>query len=100
MPLSGRKAQAARNDEAILAAAREVFVQDPAAPVAAVAKAAGVGISALYRRYPGKEDLLATLCAEGLRTFVGVARDASTEADPGRRSRRSSGASSTPTSTR
>ncbi len=49
-PLSGRKAQAARNDTLILAAARAVFTADPSAPIAAVAERAGVGISALYRR--------------------------------------------------
>jgi AcrR family transcriptional regulator len=42
-----RAAQAARNDQAILDAAREVFVADPTAPIAAVADRAGVGISAL-----------------------------------------------------
>lgn len=48
-------------------------MQNPQAPVAAVAKRAGVGISALYRRYPGKEQLLQKLCADGLRTFISVA---------------------------
>ncbi|GAA4851074.1 TetR/AcrR family transcriptional regulator [Luteimicrobium xylanilyticum] len=81
-PLSGRRAQAARNDEAILDAARRVFVDDPEAPVAAVAHAAGVGISALYRRYPGKEDLLARLCLDGLRRFVEVATSAEAVPDP------------------
>jgi AcrR family transcriptional regulator len=81
-PLSGRRAQAARNDAVILAAAREVFMAAPDAPVAAVAQAAGVGISALYRRYPSKEELLATLCLDGLRRFVEVARAALDVADP------------------
>ncbi|MFD5175281.1 TetR/AcrR family transcriptional regulator [Nocardia sp. NPDC058379] len=67
--LSGRKAQAARNDGLILDAARAVFLDDPTAPIAAVADRAGVGISALYRRYPSKEVLLRTLCHEGLRRF-------------------------------
>jgi AcrR family transcriptional regulator len=68
--LSGRRAEAARNDERIKAAARDVFVADPGAPVSAVAKAAGVGVAALYRRYPSKEDLLRTLAAEGLARYV------------------------------
>lgn len=72
-PLSGRKAQAARNDELILDAARAVFVEDPGAPIAAVAERAGVGISALYRRYGSKEDLLGRLCADGLRAYIAVA---------------------------
>jgi AcrR family transcriptional regulator len=74
--LQGRKGQAARNDGAILAAARDVFLEDPKAPIAAVAERAGVGISALYRRYPGKEDLLRKLCHDGLRRFIQEAEDA------------------------
>ena len=69
-PLSGRRRQAARNDELILEAAREVFLADPAAPISAVAKRAGVGISALYKRYESKEDLLRTLCGNGLQRFI------------------------------
>src|SRR5262245_43502486 len=69
-PLSGRRAQAARNDQRILDAAREVFVADPDAPIAAVAERAGVGMSALYRRYPSKQDLLARLAADGLRRYL------------------------------
>ncbi|MBL1072822.1 TetR/AcrR family transcriptional regulator [Nocardia sp. 2] len=67
--LPGRKAQAARNDELILAAARDVFLADPKAPISAVAERAGVGISALYRRYPSKEVLLRTLCYDGLHRY-------------------------------
>ncbi|MEC3920418.1 TetR/AcrR family transcriptional regulator [Nocardia sp. CDC160] len=67
--LPGRKAQAARNDELILAAARDVFLAEPKAPISAVAERAGVGISALYRRYPSKEELLRTLCYDGLRRY-------------------------------
>ena len=74
--LSGRRGQAARNDERILAAAREVFVADAAAPISAVAARAGVGISALYRRWPGKEDLLRQLCRDGLRQYVEEAETA------------------------
>ncbi len=74
--LSGRKAEAARNDGAILAAAREVFMADPGAPVSAVARAAGVGVGALYRRYASKEILLQTLCADGLHRFVAIAQAA------------------------
>lgn len=70
-PLSGRRRQAARNDERILESARAVFLANPDAPISAVAKHAGVGISALYTRYASKEDLLRKLCGDGLQTFVG-----------------------------
>ncbi len=68
--LSGRQAQAARNDEVILAAARAVFIADPGAPISAVAERAGVGISALYRRYASKEELLRKLCSDGLARYI------------------------------
>jgi AcrR family transcriptional regulator len=67
---SGRRADAARNDERILVAAREVFVADPGAPIVAVAQRAGVGVGALYRRFASKEELLRALCAEGLRRYT------------------------------
>jgi AcrR family transcriptional regulator len=69
-PLSGRRAEAARNDGRILDAARAVFLADPEAPISAVAAEAGVGISALYRRYPSKQDLLRTLAADGLSRYI------------------------------
>src|SRR3954464_2778453 len=50
--MDGRRAQAARNDTAILEAARAVYAADPEAPKPSGAARAGGGISALYRRYP------------------------------------------------
>ncbi|MEV4239533.1 MULTISPECIES: TetR/AcrR family transcriptional regulator [unclassified Nocardia] len=79
--LPGRKAQAARNDGLILAAARAIFLADANAPIAAVAERAGVGISALYRRYPSKEVLLRTLCHEGLRRYNAEADAALEDSD-------------------
>jgi AcrR family transcriptional regulator len=79
--MPGRRTQAARNDTAILEAAREVFLADPKAPIAAVAERAGVGISALYRRYENKEDLLRMLCHDGLRRYLEVAESVAAEPD-------------------
>jgi AcrR family transcriptional regulator len=75
-PLRGRQAQAARNDELIQRAAREVFLADPTAPISAVAERAGVGIGALYHRYAGKEDLLRTLCRNGQEVYLAEIRRA------------------------
>ena len=69
-PLSGRRREAARNDVEILAAAREVFLADPSAPISAVAARAKVGISALYRRYASKDDLLRELARDGLVRYI------------------------------
>src|SRR5947209_16906160 len=75
-PLSGRRAQAARNDQRILDAARAVFTADPEAPISAVAERAEVGIGALYRRYRSKDELLQQLASDGLRRYISVAADA------------------------
>ena len=68
--MSGRRAEAARNDRRILESARAVFLADPGAGIAAVAKHAGVGIGALYHRYESKEVLLQTLAATSLQRYI------------------------------
>jgi AcrR family transcriptional regulator len=83
-PLSGRQAEAARNDRRILTSARAVFIEDPGAPITAVAKHAGVGISALYTRYASKEELLRTLCTDGLVRLVAGTEAALDQARNGR----------------
>jgi AcrR family transcriptional regulator len=81
--LSGRQAQAARNDQRILDAARAVFTADPGAPIAAVAERAGVGMSALYRRYPSKDELLQRLSLDTLGGYLAAAEAAlADEGDP------------------
>jgi AcrR family transcriptional regulator len=75
-PLSGRRAQARRNDPRIRQAARDVFTENPDAPMSAVAARAGVGISALYRRYESKEDLLRQVARDGLGQYLDIAEAA------------------------
>jgi AcrR family transcriptional regulator len=75
-PLGGRRAEAARNDQRILDAARAVFTADPGAPIATVADRAGVGIAALYRRYRSKDDLLQRLAHDGLGRYIAEAEAA------------------------
>lgn len=83
LPLSGRRAEAARNDRLILESARAVFVADPGAPISAVAERAGVGISALYRRYPSKEELLRQLNRDSLVDYIAdVEAAAADDGDP------------------
>jgi len=82
--LSGRQAEAARNDRRILSSARAVFIEDPGAPITAVAKHAGVGISALYTRYASKTELLRTLCTDGLVRLVAGTETALEQARNGR----------------
>ena len=78
------RADAARNAERILRAAREVYGElGPEAPIEAVARRAGVGERTLYRRFPTKGELvraaLDQCIAEGLTPTIEAVRDV---ADP------------------
>jgi len=54
-----KRADARRNEQALLAAAAEVFVTSGVeAPVRDVAKAAGVGMGTIYRHFPTRADLI------------------------------------------
>ena len=61
-PQRGTRVQ--RNDQRISDAARQVLGADPRASMADIAAFAGVGMSALYRRYPSKQALVAGLVDE------------------------------------
>ena len=76
------RADAARNREQILAAARQVFADDGlGASVEEIARVAGVGMGTLYRRFPTKEDLVNELVQTTLRRFVELAEQARAEPD-------------------
>src|SRR5713226_8945397 len=58
-PSRARRADAQRNAERLLAAAREVFAeQGPDAALEEIARRAGVGIGTLYRHYPNRDALV------------------------------------------
>jgi AcrR family transcriptional regulator len=61
-PAPTRRADAARNRDKILAAARSAFA-DPEADIsmAEVSRHAGVGMATLYRNFPGRQELLEAL---------------------------------------
>jgi AcrR family transcriptional regulator len=81
--LRGRQAEAARNDERVLDAARAVVARyGVEAPVSAIADRAGVGMGSLYRRYGSKGDLLRHLCTLALQSTVRAAETALATPDP------------------
>lgn len=57
-----RRADAARNFDALVAAGREAFAEDGSgASLEDIARRAGVGIGTLYRNFPTRDDLIETL---------------------------------------
>ena len=61
------RADAERNRRRILDAARRVFAEDGlGVGVDAVARAAGVGVGTLYRRFPTKQDLLSAVIEDAV----------------------------------
>ncbi|MBC2866843.1 TetR/AcrR family transcriptional regulator [Streptomyces mexicanus] len=58
-PSRGKRADAQRNREAVLAAAAEVFVTSGVdAPIRQIAARAGVGMATIYRHFPTRADLV------------------------------------------
>jgi len=72
--MRGREAEAARNHERLMRAAREVLAATPDAPMAQVASRAGVGVATLYRRYASREALVAETWLESVREVEAQAR--------------------------
>jgi AcrR family transcriptional regulator len=72
------RADARRNEEAVLEAAKIVFARSGVdAPIREIATQAGVGLGTLYRRFPTRADLVAAVfrrevdaCADAARTLA------------------------------
>jgi AcrR family transcriptional regulator len=74
---SARRADATRNRESLLAAAREEYVSsDGLLRMHAVARRAGVGVGTLYRHFPRREDLAEALALHQLEQLVQIAEQA------------------------
>jgi AcrR family transcriptional regulator len=74
---------AERNRQRILAAAAEVFTERGLdATLDEVARAAGVGIGTVYRRFPDKASLVAELFKDRVDALVTVAEEACAARDP------------------
>jgi AcrR family transcriptional regulator len=78
------RADARRNHEQLLAAARDVFVErGPGAPLEEVARRAGVGIGTLYRRFADRQSLLRAVAQDALARTVLAAEQALAEESDG-----------------
>ncbi|MGD0313070.1 MAG: helix-turn-helix domain-containing protein [Acidimicrobiales bacterium] len=71
------RADAARNRERILTAAAEVFAERGLdATLDEIAHRAGVGVGTVYRRFPGKEELIEALFEQAVNELVDLAEAA------------------------
>ena len=74
---------AERNRERILGAARSVFAAEGIeASMASVARAAGVGIATLFRRFPTRDDLINAVFAGTMNTYLDAVTTALGDPDP------------------
>src|SRR3954454_9994861 len=70
------RADARRNRERVLTAAREVFAEHGReAQMDDVARRAAVGVGTVYRHFPTKEALIDALVAEAFERLLGVAKE-------------------------
>jgi len=70
------RADARRNHEAVIAAAKKLFAdQGLDAQMPDVARVAGVGVGTVYRHFPTKDDLVAALVAERFERLAQKARE-------------------------
>ncbi|BAL89881.1 putative TetR-family transcriptional regulator [Actinoplanes missouriensis 431] len=72
-----QRADARRNFDALLAAARDVFAERGAdASLEEIAKRAGVGIGTLYRNFPARQDLFEAVYVEEINQLAAAAEAA------------------------
>ncbi|MGP3957946.1 TetR/AcrR family transcriptional regulator [Nonomuraea sp. 3N208] len=81
-PVPARRADAERNIAAILEAATRLLSADPAASVADIAKAAGVGRVTLYGHFPSREALVDAVLDHTVGVADAVLEDPSIDTDP------------------
>ena len=78
------RADARRNYEALLTAARDLFLdQGPDAPLDEVAKRAGVGAGTLYRHFPTRDDLVAAVYVTDIESLCDAAEKLAADERPG-----------------
>lgn len=79
------RTDAERNREKILAAAHDVFAERGVeAPMAEVARQAGVGVATLFRRFPTREDLISATFVAKMTEYADALDAALADPDPWR----------------
>jgi AcrR family transcriptional regulator len=82
-PARRLRADAARNREAVLCAAREVFAESGLdSPLEEIARRARVGIGTLYRRFPSRQDLVSAALVGKITEYAEAAERSLAAPDP------------------
>lgn len=77
------RADAARNRQRIIEAARDAFVEHgPDMPLDAIAQLAGVGNATMYRHFPDRDDLLLSVGLYSVDRIIGHAESVLAKPDP------------------
>jgi AcrR family transcriptional regulator len=77
------RADALRNRDRLLAAARELFAERGlAVSMDEIARSAGVGVGTAYRRFASRDELIDALFDDRIEHLLAIARDALEDADP------------------
>src|SRR3954465_9341110 len=77
------RSDAAANRDRLIAAARTAFAEEGTdVKVEEIARRAGVGVGTLYRRFPGKEQLVRAILEERVSELLLLLRVTPAEADP------------------
>jgi AcrR family transcriptional regulator len=77
------RADARRNRERVLAAARDAFAEDGiAVPLDDIARRAGVGAGTVYRHFPTKEALFEAVMIDRMQQLADRARERAADSDP------------------
>ena len=83
-PIRSMRADAIRNREAVIEAARALMATEGLdAQMDDIARAAGVGVGTVYRHFPTKDDLIFALAEHRFRRLAEFATEALAEEDPG-----------------
>ena len=83
-PAGGRRADAKRNLESLLRAAKEVFAETGVdAPVRDIAKRAGVGTGTFYRHFPQRSDLIEAVFRQEVDACAAAASAIAADHEPG-----------------
>jgi AcrR family transcriptional regulator len=82
-PVRPMRADARRNYDKLVAAAREVFLQQGGgASLEAIAKEAGVGVGTLYRHFPKRIDIVEAVYREDVDGLLSSAREFTADLEP------------------